>query len=63
MEALYLCLQRIFHSTITGLSEPLQSGRLRRRGKDKPDTVPEAKTIQAVLDFSEASQRFHSRAP
>ncbi|CRL27573.1 unnamed protein product [Penicillium camemberti] len=63
METLYLCLQRILHSTITGLFEPLQSGRLRRRGKGKPDTVSRVKTIQAVLDFSEASQRFRSRAP
>jgi ribonuclease HI len=29
----------------------------------KPDTVSRAKTVQAVLDFAEASQRFRSRAP
>jgi ribonuclease HI len=31
--------------------------------KGKPDTVSRAKTVQAVLDFAEASQRFCSRAP
>jgi hypothetical protein len=31
--------------------------------KGKPDTVPRAETVQAVLDFAEASQRFRSRAP
>ncbi|KAJ6016452.1 reverse transcriptase [Penicillium herquei] len=31
--------------------------------KGEPDTVSRAKTVQAVLDFAEASQRFHSRAP
>jgi hypothetical protein len=30
--------------------------------KGKPDTVSRAKTVQAVLDFAEASQRFCSRA-
>jgi hypothetical protein len=30
--------------------------------KGKPDTVSSAKTVQAVLDFAEASQRFRSRA-
>ncbi|KAJ5135375.1 uncharacterized protein N7515_004653 [Penicillium bovifimosum] len=29
----------------------------------KPDIVSRAKTVQAVLDFAEASQRFRSRAP
>ncbi|CAP87107.1 Pc24g01990 [Penicillium rubens Wisconsin 54-1255] len=29
----------------------------------KPVTVSRAKTVQAVLDFAEASQRFRSRAP
>ncbi|CDM38421.1 Probable transposable element [Penicillium roqueforti FM164] len=29
--------------------------------KGKPDTVSRAKTVQAVLDFAEASQRFRSR--
>jgi ribonuclease HI len=31
--------------------------------KGKPDIVSRAKTVQAVLDFAEASQRFRSRAP
>ncbi|CAG8891920.1 unnamed protein product [Penicillium nalgiovense] len=31
--------------------------------RGKPDTVSRAKTVQAVLDFAEASQRFRSRAP
>jgi ribonuclease HI len=31
--------------------------------KGKPDTVSRARTVQAVLDFAEASQRFCSRAP
>ena len=31
--------------------------------KGKPDTVSRAKTVQAVLDFAEASQRFRIRAP
>ncbi|KAJ5706555.1 hypothetical protein N7488_006356 [Penicillium malachiteum] len=31
--------------------------------KGKPDTVSRAKTVQAVLDFAEASQRFRSYAP
>ncbi|KAG2000897.1 hypothetical protein GB937_010720 [Aspergillus fischeri] len=31
--------------------------------KGKPDTVSRAKTVKAVLDFAEASQRFWSRTP
>ncbi|CEJ62918.1 hypothetical protein PMG11_11403 [Penicillium brasilianum] len=31
--------------------------------KGKPDTVSRTRTVQAVLDFAEASQRFRSRAP
>jgi ribonuclease HI len=31
--------------------------------KGKPDIVSRTKTVQAVLDFAEASQRFQSRAP
>lgn len=31
--------------------------------KGNPDIVSRAKTVQAVLDFAEASQRFRSRAP
>lgn len=31
--------------------------------KGKPDTVSRARTVNAVLDFAEASQRFRSRAP
>ncbi|KAF7118717.1 hypothetical protein CNMCM5793_008337 [Aspergillus hiratsukae] len=31
--------------------------------KGKPDTVSRARTVAAVLDFAEASQRFRSRAP
>jgi hypothetical protein len=31
--------------------------------KGNPDTVSRAKTVQAVLNFAEASQRFRSRAP
>jgi ribonuclease HI len=31
--------------------------------KGEPDTVSRAKTVKAVLDFAEASQRFWSRAP
>ncbi|KAJ5138858.1 uncharacterized protein N7515_003706 [Penicillium bovifimosum] len=31
--------------------------------KGNPDTASRAKTVQAVLDFAEASQRFRSRAP
>ncbi|KAI3094034.1 hypothetical protein CBS147333_10045 [Penicillium roqueforti] len=31
--------------------------------KGKPDIVSRAKTVNAVLDFAEASQRFRSRAP
>ena len=31
--------------------------------KGKPDTVSRARTVNAVLDFAEASQRFQSRAP
>jgi hypothetical protein len=27
------------------------------------DTAPRAKTVEAILDFAEASQRFQSRAP
>ncbi|KAI9041473.1 uncharacterized protein KD926_006869 [Aspergillus affinis] len=29
--------------------------------KGKPDTVSQAKTVRAVLDFAEASQRFHNQ--
>jgi ribonuclease HI len=31
--------------------------------KGKPDTVSRTRTVNAVLDFAEASQRFRSRAP
>jgi len=31
--------------------------------RGKPDTVSRARTVNAVLDFAEASQRFRSRAP
>ncbi|KAI2734534.1 hypothetical protein DTO013E5_9920 [Penicillium roqueforti] len=31
--------------------------------RGKPDTVSRTKTVNAVLDFAEASQRFQSRAP
>jgi hypothetical protein len=31
--------------------------------KGKPDTVSRARTVTAVLDFAEASQRLRSRAP
>ncbi|KAJ9480759.1 hypothetical protein VN97_g12770 [Penicillium thymicola] len=31
--------------------------------KGKPDTVSRARTVNAVLDFAETSQRFRSRAP
>lgn len=31
--------------------------------KGNPDTASRAKTVQAVLDFAEASQRFRGRAP
>lgn len=31
--------------------------------RGNPDTVLRAKTVEAVLDFAEASQRFCSRAP
>ena len=31
--------------------------------RGKPDTVSRARTVKAVLDFAEASQRFQSRAP
>ena len=32
-------------------------------GRGKPDNASRAKTVEAVLDFAEASQRFRSRAP
>ena len=31
--------------------------------KGKPDIISRTKTVQAVLNFAEASQRFQSRAP
>ena len=31
--------------------------------RGKPDTVSRAKTVTAILDFVEASQRLRSRAP
>ncbi|OQD74003.1 hypothetical protein PENANT_c189G02360 [Penicillium antarcticum] len=31
--------------------------------RGNPDTVSRARTVKAVLDFAEASQRFQSRAP
>ncbi|CAG8879489.1 unnamed protein product [Penicillium salamii] len=31
--------------------------------RGKPDTVSRTKTVNAVLDFAEASQQFQSRAP
>ena len=38
-------------------------GGSREGEKGKPDTVSRARTVKAVLDFAEASQRFRSRAP
>jgi hypothetical protein len=32
-------------------------------GKGKVNSASRAKTVEAVLDFAEASQRFQSRAP
>lgn len=32
-------------------------------GRGKPDNASRAKTVEAVLDFAEASQRFRSRVP
>jgi hypothetical protein len=39
------------------------SGGSKQGEKGKPDTVSRARTVQAVLEFAEASHRFRSRAP
>ncbi|KAJ5876201.1 uncharacterized protein N7529_001785 [Penicillium soppii] len=38
-------------------------GGLTEGERGNPDTVSRVRTVQAVLDFAEASQRFRSRAP
>ncbi|KAJ5111881.1 hypothetical protein NUU61_001511 [Penicillium alfredii] len=54
-------LRRKIGGTLSGVSSLL--GGSTEGDKGKPDTVSRAKTVQAVLDFAEASQRFRSRAP
>lgn len=46
-----------FNSMSTLLGGPGEEGRGMRDG------APRAKTVEAALDFAEASQRFQSRAP
>lgn len=38
-------------------------GGSQERGRGKPDNASRAKTVEAMLDFAEVSQRFRSRAP
>ncbi|KAJ5135377.1 reverse transcriptase [Penicillium bovifimosum] len=44
-------------------SMPTLLGGSGERGRGRPDNASRAKTVEAVLDFAEASQRFRSRAP
>lgn len=46
---------------LIGVPSPLGGSNEGEEGK--PDIVSRAKTVQAVLDFAEASQRFRSHAP
>ncbi|CEJ55656.1 hypothetical protein PMG11_01904 [Penicillium brasilianum] len=54
-------LRRKTGNTLSGVSSLLGGSNEGEQGK--PDIVSRAKTVQAVLDFAEASQRFRSRAP
>ena len=54
-------LRRKTGDTLNGVSSLLGGANEGEQGK--PDIVSRAKTVQAVLDFAEASQRFRSRAP
>ncbi|OKP10254.1 hypothetical protein PENSUB_4339 [Penicillium subrubescens] len=54
-------LRRKTGDTLSGVSSLL--GGSNEGEKGKPDIVSKTKTLRAVLDFAEASQRFRSRAP
>lgn len=54
-------LRREVGDAFSSVSSLLGGSTEGKRGK--PDTVSRAKTVKAVLDFAEASQRFWSRAP
>ena len=54
-------LRRKVGDTRSGVSSLLGGSNEGEQGK--PDIVSRAKTVQAALDFAEASQRFRSRAP
>lgn len=54
-------LRREVGDAFSSISSLLGSSTVGKKGK--PDTVSRAKTVKAVLDFAEASQRFWSRAP
>ncbi|GAA3296697.1 hypothetical protein GCM10020218_080510 [Dactylosporangium vinaceum] len=54
-------LKRKVGDTLNSVSSLL--GGSKEGEKGKPDTVSRTKSVQAVLDFAEASQRFCSRAP
>jgi hypothetical protein len=54
-------LRRKVRDALGGVSSLLGGSNEGEQGK--LDIVSRAKTVQAVLDFAEASQRFRSRAP
>ena len=54
-------LRRKVGDAFNSVSSLLGGSKEGERGK--PDIVSRAKTVTAVLDFAEASQRFRSRAP
>lgn len=54
-------LRREVGDAFNSVSSLLGGSKLGEKGN--PDTVSRAKTVQAVLDFAGASQRFRSRAP
>ena len=61
LRELRVILRRKTGDTLSGVSSLLGGAIEGEQGE--PDIVWRAKTVQAVLDFAEASQRFRSRAP
>ncbi|KGO64408.1 hypothetical protein PITC_022580 [Penicillium italicum] len=61
LRALRMILRSRVGDALNSVSSLLEGSTEGERGN--PDTVSRAKTVQAVLDFAEASQRFRSRAP
>ena len=61
LRALRMILRSRVGDALNSVSSLLGGSTEGERGN--PDTVSRAKTVEAVLDFAEASQRFRSRAP